>query len=376
VKCLELFAPPVRASSLQYLTFGDFLYWALFIPFIMRTVDLRSDTVTLPTQEMLDAILVAKLGDDIHEEDETVKKLEELAAHKLGKEAGLLVPSGTMGNLLSILTQTRRGNEVIVGKSSHIFLFEVGGMACIAGAQARTLDDSSGSMNPVDIKAAIRPDDIHHPKPALLCLENTHNMAGGTCLTPGQMSEYREIADRANLKLHVDGARIFNSAIAQSVAASKLVKDADSIMFCLSKGLSAPIGSMLVGTKDFIGQARKNRKMLGGGMRQAGIIAAPGIIALNSMVDRLIEDHENARLLAVGLSKMPGIIIDLKKVQTNIVRFDLDGNIDGPAFIEKLAQQGIKAFCLPGYGIRMVTHRHISEDDINYTLATVGQMLK
>lgn len=342
----------------------------------MRTVDLRSDTVTLPTQEMLDAILVAKLGDDIHEEDETVKKLEELAAYKLGKEAGLLVPSGTMGNLLSILTHTGRGNEVIVGKSSHIFLYEVGGMASLAGAQARTIDDSSGSMNPNDVKAAIRPDDIHHPKIALLCLENTHNMAGGTCLTPGQMSEYREIADSANLKLHVDGARIFNSAIAQEIAASKLAKDADSVMFCLSKGLSAPIGSMLVGTEDFISEARKNRKMLGGGMRQAGIIAAPGIIALNSMVDRLVEDHENARLLAVGLSKMPGVIIDLEKVQTNIVRFDLDENIDGPAFIEMLAQRGIKAMWLPGFGIRMVTHRHISEDDINFTLDAMGQMLK
>lgn len=342
----------------------------------MRTVDLRSDTVTLPTKEMLDAILVAELGDDIHEEDETVKKLEELAAQRLGKEAGLMVPSGTMGNLLSILTHTGRGNEVIAGKSSHVFLYEVGGMASIAGAQARTVDDSPGFMKPADIKAAIRPDDIHHPKIALLCLENTHNMAGGTCLTPDQMSEYREIADSVNLKLHVDGARIFNSAIAQGIAASKLAREADSVMFCLSKGLSAPIGSMLVGSEDFIGQARKNRKMLGGGMRQAGIIAAPGIIALNSMVDRLVEDHKNARLLAEGLSKMPGIIIDLAKVQTNIVRFDIDVKIDGPIFIDKLAQRGIKAFCLPGYGIRMVTHRHVSEDDIHFTLAAMEQMMK
>jgi len=290
---------------------------------VMKRIDLRSDTVTLPTEEMMKAIESAELGDDVYEEDQTVNRLQELAAKKTGKEAALLVTSGTQANLVSQLALTQRGQEIIVERDCHMYYYEVGGMSAIAGLIPRTIEGTMGYLEPEKIEREIREKDIHYPPTGLICLENTHNRAGGTVITPKQMEAVHNLAKSHGLPLYVDGARIFNAAVALHTDVKNF--RCDAMMFCLSKGLSAPIGSLICGSNEFIERARKLRKMLGGGMRQAGIIAACGIVAIEKMVDRLADDHRNAMILAEELNAMDGISVDMSRVQTNMVYFDVSG---------------------------------------------------
>ena len=260
-------------------------------------IDLRSDTVTLPTEEMLEAIKHANLGDDVYSEDPTVNKLQKIAAEKMGKDAALLVPSGTQANLISLMSNCNRGELVLLEAESHIYWYEVGGVAAIAGLLPWPIKAAKGALEPQQIESALRPENIHYPVPALVCVENTHNRYGGTVVSPKQLETISSVAKRHSLKVYMDGARIFNAAVALNLDVKEFTKHVDNLMFCLSKGLSCPVGSIIVGNRDFIDRARKTRKLLGGGMRQAGIIAAPGIIALENMIDRLKIDHNNARLL-------------------------------------------------------------------------------
>jgi len=344
---------------------------------IGRIVDLRSDTVTLPTEEMLEAIKHAELGDDVYREDPTVNKLEELAASKMGKEAALLVTSGTQANLVSLMANTKRGDEVILEAECHMYWYEVGGMSAIGGVIPRPIRGRYGALDPRDVEKAMRPPNIHIPPTTLICIENTHNRAGGTIITPQQIEVLHEVALSHNIPLYMDGARIFNAAVALDKDVRAFTKHVDSLMFCLSKGLSAPIGSVVVGDRGFIERARRMRKMLGGGMRQAGIIAAPGIIAIEKMVDRLRDDHANARILAEGLAKMEGVSINLGTVQTNIVIFDVGGlGLDSSRFISELNGRGVKA---SNYGrtlVRMVTHRGVEREDAEYALRAVEEIVE
>ena len=260
----------------------------------MELIDLRSDTVTKPTSAMRQAMATAEVGDDVYEEDPTVRRLEALGAEMIGKEAALFVPSGTMGNQIAAMTHLNRGDEVILEAESHIFYYEVGGLALLSGAQARPLPGRRGFMEPEQITHAIREENIHFPRTGLLCLENTHNRAGGAVLTPEQTKAMAEAGRQKGIPVHLDGARIFNAAIALGIDVRELTAPVDSVMFCLSKGLGAPVGSILAGSKCFITHARKNRKVLGGGLRQSGVLAAAGLIALEQMVERLAEDHDHA----------------------------------------------------------------------------------
>jgi len=291
---------------------------------VVKNLDFRSDTVTLPTPEMLQAAVNAPLGDDVYGEDPSVNELERLGADMLGKEAGLFVTSGTMGNAVAILAHTNRGDEIILEERSHIYLNEVGGLAVMGSLMARTIKGDMGWLRPEDIKAAVRNDNIHLPPTSLLCIENTHNTAGGIPITVDQMKADWDVAKEHDLGVHLDGARVFNAAIALGVDVKEITQYADTVQICLSKGLAAPVGSIVAGTEALIKKSRKYRKMLGGGMRQAGIIAAPGIIALTKMVDRLADDHENARILAEGLRKIDGIEIKFP-VRSNMVYIDLSG---------------------------------------------------
>jgi threonine aldolase len=296
----------------------------------VNIIDLRSDTVTIPTDDMRDAMYEAALGDDVYGEDPTVNGLEEIAARMLGKEAALLTVSGTMSNLVAVLTHTSHGEEIILGSGSHIFLNEVGGAAALGGVMVRTVPNApNGELGRAEIEGAIRGQNIHLPKTSLLCLENTQNVCGGTVLTSAHTSAAAGLAHERGLRVHLDGARIFNAAVALSVPASELARDVDSVCFCLSKGLSAPVGSVLCGSHDFIVSARKWRKMVGGGMRQAGVIAAAGIVALEVMVDRLQEDHDNAQRLARGLANTPGLIVRQPDPPTNIVMCETSPEMQG-----------------------------------------------
>ncbi|MBC8497551.1 low-specificity L-threonine aldolase [Candidatus Bathyarchaeota archaeon] len=290
----------------------------------MKNLDFRSDTVTLPTPEMLQAAVNAPLGDDVYGEDPSVNELERLGADMLGKEAGLFVTSGTMGNAVAVLAHTNRGDEIILEERSHIYLNEVGGLAVMGSLMARTIKGDMGWLRPEDIKAAVRNDNIHLPPTSLLCIENTHNTAGGIPITVDQMKADWNVAKEHDLGVHLDGARVFNAAIALGVNVKEITQYADTVQICLSKGLAAPVGSIVAGPEGLMKKARKYRKMLGGGMRQAGIIAAPGIIALTKMVDRLADDHENARILAEGLRNIDGIEIKFP-VLSNMVYIDLSG---------------------------------------------------
>ena len=343
---------------------------------VLRFVDLRSDTVTMPTQEMREAIYQANVGDDVYGEDPTVNELEQLGARLSGKEASLFVTSGTMGNQLAILAHTQRGDELICEADSHIFFYEVGGIAALAGVQARTLTGNHGILAAEQIAAAIRPQDIHQPPTTLICLENTHNRAGGVCYPIPTLADINKLSRKNNIHVHIDGARIFNAAVRQNVTIDKLACYADSVTFCLSKGLCAPVGSLLAGSKEFIEKCRRQRKMLGGGMRQAGIIAAAGIVALNSMVEQLHTDHENARLLANAIATM-GLGFDADAVETNIVIVDtLPSGQTAAALSGSLAKKGIKVSLFGDYKIRMVTHYGITADDINYTINELSYAIK
>jgi threonine aldolase len=342
---------------------------------INEIIDLRSDTVTLPTDEMLEAIKQAKLGDDVYGEDPTVNRLQEMAAEKMGKEAALLVPSGTQANLTSVMSNCQRGELVLLEAESHIYWYEVGGIAAIAGLLPWPIKAAEAAFEPSQLEAAVRPDNIHYPVPSLVCVENTHNRYGGKVVTPRQLEAISEVAKKHSLKVYMDGARIFNASVALNINVKEFTKHVDNLMFCLSKGLSCPVGSLIVGNRDFINRARKNRKILGGGMRQAGIIAAPGIIALEKMINRLRMDHENAKLLAEKLIKIGGVHIDLKNVQTNIVTFDLDPSVNCDAFLQKLKENGILALAQAKNRVRIVTHRGIEREHIEKTAATVERIL-
>jgi threonine aldolase len=335
----------------------------------MRVVDLRSDTVTLPTAEMLEAMKSAALGDDVYREDPTVNRLEELAAKKMGKEAALLTTSGTQANLVSVLSQTKRGEEVILESEAHMYYYEAGAFSAFGGLIPRLVRGRRGVVTPDDVEANLRPPNIHFPPTSLVCIENTHNRAGGTFWTPSQIKAVSDFVHSKGLKVHMDGARVFNAAVAQNIDVKELTQYVDSMMFCLSKGLSAPIGSLAVGDRRFIDNARRYRKMLGGGMRQAGVIAAAGIIAVETMVDRLRDDHANAQTLAQGLASIEGISLEPADVQTNIVIYDVAGlGISGDRWVSKLNEFGVKAGGLEGGRVRMVTHRGIEKDDIEYAL--------
>jgi len=344
----------------------------------MKIVDLRSDTLTRPTPAMSRAIAEAEVGDDVFGEDPTVNKLEAMAAERLGKEAALFVASGTMGNLVSLLAHCGRGDEIILGSLSHTFFFEQGGSAAVGGIHPRTIPNQPDGTLPLpEIEAAIRADNVHFPRTRLIVLENTHNLCSGYPLDADYMQAVGDIARRHDLKIHVDGARFFNAAVALGVTPDRLAAEADSISFCLSKGLAAPVGSMVCGSQDFIAGARRARKVLGGGMRQAGVLAAAGIVALTEMVDRLADDHAHARQLAEGLAEMPGVSIDLSQIKSNIVFFELRrADMTVEQFL-KMLDEGSARMLPVGVGrIRAVTHYHISAEDIDYTLSVCAKILK
>jgi len=326
---------------------------------------------------MREAIFHAELGDDVFGEDPTTNRLEKMAAERMGKEAALMVASGTMGNLVCVLTHCRRGEEVILGDQSHTFLYEAGGISAVGGIHPHIIvNQPDGTMRLEDIEAAIRGNNVHFPCSRLICLENTHNRCYGSALTPQYMKSVAKLAMDRGLSVHLDGARIFNAAIALGVDVTELACYADSVSFCLSKGLSSPVGSLICGSNDFIAEARRNRKVLGGGMRQSGIIAAAGTTALEQMVDRLADDHENAKRLADGISSIQGLSIELNRIQTNIVYFDMaDEQFDAGKLVKQLADRGIKILQVAPNRLRAVTHYGISSEDIEVTLTTMSEVM-
>lgn len=341
-------------------------------------INIRSDTVTHPTDEMRKAMFEAEVGDDVSEADPTVNKLQKLASEITGMEASLFVPSGTMGNLVALMCHCPAGKEVFLEADSHIVLNEVGGVARVAGLMPNVLKGKRfGIIDPDDLRAAIRPYNIHRPTPGLICIENTHNVCGGTVQPIEYLKEYRKISDEFDLKFHMDGARVFNAATALGIDVKEIVKYTDSVTFCLSKGLSAPVGSMLCGKKEFIKDAIRIRKMLGGGMRQAGILAAAGIISLNQMTDRLDIDHRIAKILADGLSTIKGITIDLEAVQTNMVYLDLaDEIINAECFSKEMEEKhGILCDVKGSNLIRLVVHRQISEDNAKHIIDSARSVM-
>ncbi len=340
-------------------------------------IDLRSDTVTLPTPTMRQAMANAEVGDDVYGEDPTINALEELAATTAGKAAALFVPSGAMGNTAAILTHCRRGDAIIVGTLAHIYIYEVGGAARLNGSPYLPVPNRpDGTLDPAALALAFIGEDIHEPRVGLFCVEDTQNMCGGRVLSVAQLRDYAALAARHGMPMHLDGARAFNAAAALGISLAELAAPATSVMFCLSKGLCAPVGSMLAGSQDFIDEARRVRKLLGGGMRQAGILAAAGIVALREMVDRLPEDHALARRLADHLANTPGIAIDPTVVETNILFFRLaDATRDVAAFTAALAHEGVLMSGFPDGRIRAVTHYGITADAIDRAAAAIARTL-
>jgi threonine aldolase len=342
----------------------------------MDFIDFRSDTVTKPTDEMRQAMLNAEVGDDVYGEDPTVNRLEALAAKILGKEDALFVTSGTQGNQVAILTHCRPGDEVILEAESHIFLYEAGAASALAGVQTRPIRGIKGAMDPSDVKKAIRSEDIHHPYSGLICLENTHNKAGGKVVPIEIMKAIYEIAKEKDIPVHLDGARLFNAAVATGVPVTEFTQYVDTVQVCLSKGLSAPVGSILAGSKSFIKEARKWRKRLGGGLRQAGVLAAPGIVALEKMVNRLAEDHTNARQLAEGLSAIPGLQVDVDGVETNIILCNIkETGLSNEQFLARLKEAGILAVPFDDGIIRFVTHREVTSDMVEMAVHRIRQLI-
>jgi len=344
----------------------------------MEYIDLRSDTVTKPTPEMREAMVEAEVGDDVYRDDPTVNKLEALAAEKLGKEASIFIPSGTMGNLLALLVHCQRGDEVIVGSKSHIYLNEAGGMSALGGIQPCPVpNQKDGRLALGDILASIRSEDVHHPITRLVCIENTQNICGGVPLTAEYTRQVGEVAHKNGLALHVDGARIFNAAAAQNVDVKELVAPADSVMFCLSKGLASPIGSMLVGTDKFIARARHLRKMLGGGMRQVGVIASAGIISLEKMTIRLGDDHARAKKLADGLRQIDGIVLDDGSPYTNMIYFTLADSLplNAPQTADKMKELGVLVDPDAWRRFRLVTHYWVDDAAVEKTVSAFKKVL-
>ncbi len=337
-------------------------------------IDLRSDTVTKPTQEMREAMYNAEVGDDGYGEDPSANALEALAAEMTGKEAGLFVTSGTLGNQAAICVHVGRCDEVICDATAHIFGSEAGGISANAGAQVRPIPAVYGKLTPEQIEDAIRPPKMNSPRTGLITVENTHNHAGGTCYSVAELAAIRQVALKHSLPVHMDGARIFNAATAVGTSVKDLCQYADSIQFCLSKGLCAPVGSLLVGTRDFIKAARRQRRVMGGGMRQVGVIAAAGIVALKTMPGRLAEDHEHASLLADAIANTR-LKIDLATVQTNIVMMDTTPlGVTAPQFITALSEHGVRASEFGKYKVRMVTHHDVTRNDIEHVMGILSTL--
>ena len=340
----------------------------------MNKIDLRSDTVTHPTEEMLKAAVSAPLGDDVYGDDPTVNRLEDLAARMLGKESALFVPSGTFGNQLSILTHTLRGDEVILGKNCHIVAHEAGASAVIAGVQLAYFDDSNDYPDADTIEKMIRGEDLHFPRTGLICVENAHS--NGKVIPLNNLQAIKQMAYNRNIPVHMDGARIFNAAISSKVDVKEIADSADSIMFCLSKGLCAPVGSMLVGSNAFIDRARKNRKIMGGAMRQAGIIAAPGIVALEKMTKRLEEDHKNAKYLAEKLNELDGVQVIEENLDINMVYCKLTNKIDSLKLVSHLQNNNILVNPEDSGLWRFVTHYWVGRKEIDVFIDTIRDFLK
>jgi len=340
-----------------------------------RWSDFRSDTVTKPTEAMRRAMAEAEVGDDVLGDDPTVQKLESLAAEIMGKEAALFVPSGTMGNAVAVKVWTRELEEVILEARSHIYNMESTHLTFISRVNPRPLPSWRGAMDPDDVARQIRLPSVHTPRTSLICLENTHNNWSGAVIPLDNIKAIKEVADRYGVKIHLDGARIFNASVASGVPVKEYAKFVDSIMFCLSKGLSAPVGSMLAGPKEFIDQARRVRKALGGGMRQAGVLAACGIISLTQMVDRLKEDHDRAKRLARAIAELPGISLNPEEIETNIIIFGLNHpRWSIPAFLEELKKRKILALPVSG-GIRFVTHKDVNDEDVDRAIEAFRELL-
>ncbi len=339
-------------------------------------IDLRSDTFTLPSKEMMETIMQAKLGDDVWGEDPTVIELEALIAKMLGKEAGLLVTSGTQGNLVSHMTHLNRGDGVVLEKESHINMYEVGGISQISGSFPLLVEGDNGQMNPKDVDTIFTASyNIHKVTPKLLCLENTHNRGGGKIIPKDNIDSLSKIAHDNGGAVHLDGARLFNATVASSMKASKFAENVDSVQICLSKGLGCPIGSLIVGTEEFIHRARRNRKVVGGGMRQAGIIAAPGIYALNNMIDRLAEDHKHAQLLGKRLNEVEDFIV--KPVDTNIVIIDTSkSNLSAADVDDRLKNKGVLVTNMGEQLFRMVTYYGITTEHIETVLEAISELEK
>jgi threonine aldolase len=341
----------------------------------MTYSDFRSDTVTRPTDKMRRAMAESVVGDDVLGDDPTVQQLERLAAETMGKEAALFCPSGTMANAIAVKMATGPLEEVIVEERSHIFNMESTHLTFISGVTPRPLRSNRGAMDPKDVAAAVRKPNVHTPRTSLICLENTHNNWGGSVIPLENFRAMRRIADEHGLKVHLDGARIFNASVASGVPVKDYAREVDSVQFCLSKGLAAPVGSVLVAGRERIEFARRLRKVLGGGMRQVGVLAAPGLIALTEMVDRLKEDHARAKALAQGISGLPGVRIDPATVETDIVIFGFDHpTITVPAMIEKMREKGILALAIFG-GIRMVTHKDVGDEDVDRAIKAFQEIL-
>ncbi|MCU0233269.1 MAG: aminotransferase class I/II-fold pyridoxal phosphate-dependent enzyme [Thermoanaerobaculales bacterium] len=343
-----------------------------------HSIDLRSDTVTQPTAAMRRAMAAAEVGDDVYGEDPTVNRLEERAAELLGREAAVYVPSGTMGNQVAIHVHSRPGTEVVAEAGAHVLNFEMGAMAALSGALPRAVPTADGLLTPAMLERAIQPAAGYRTPTSLIVLENSHNLAGGRVTTPARMAELTAVAHRNGLPVHLDGARIHNAAAALGVTAAELAAGCDTVMFCLSKGLGAPVGSVLVGSAELIAEARRVRKMFGGGMRQAGVIAAAGLVALDEVLPLLAEDNRRAHDLALGLAEIPGIVLDPATVETNIVFFRLAEGA-GPSaagLASRLAEAGLRCHPLGGDSIRMVTHYHIGDEDVRRAVAITARAMK
>jgi threonine aldolase len=344
----------------------------------MSFIDLRSDTVTQPTPEMREAMAKAEVGDDVFMEDPTINRLQEISAARMGKEAGLFVASGTMGNLIGVLAHCGRGDEAIVGNLGHTFLFEAGGISALGGVHPYVLPNQpDGTLRLEDIHNAIRAVDVHAPTSRLVILENTHNRCGGVALTEEYTRQVCDMAHDRGLEVHLDGARIFHAATALGVDVSELTRPVDSVTFCLSKGLCAPVGSVLCGSKDFIDKARRLRKQVGGGMRQAGILAAAGIVALDKMTTRLGEDHKRAKALAAGLSAIPGLVLDPGSPFTNMIFLSLSGSINQTAtdVAAELAALGIKPQVIGPRRFRLVLHYWIGDAEVEKTIQAFRRVI-
>jgi threonine aldolase len=340
-------------------------------------IDLRSDTVTKPTPGMRQAMATAEVGDDVLGEDPTVNLLQNRMAALLGKEAGLFVPSGTMANQVAIKTHIQPGEEIIIDQDAHIYYYECAATAVISGGQFYCLEGENGILSAEAIATAIRPADIHQPPSRLICLENTHNRGGGSVYTLERITSIAETAASQNIRVHLDGARLFNAALAVGATVKELSSQVDSVCICFSKGLGAPVGSILCGTEDFISRALRFRKMFGGGMRQVGILAAAGLYALDHHVGRLEEDHENAKRLANGLANIHGIEIDPEQVATNIVRFDVTGTgLDADTVVERLSSEGVLLTVFGPTTIRAVSHLDVTTADIDKAVEIVARFLR